>query len=386
MKLAVRVDNSVWSGYGKVSLRYSSGTRPFEARNEHRVHKAGSQLGVDTLYADDMADLNTIVRQFSVDQRTVAYCLLASYVAFAYDTVLTIGEEVTPLIVDLIWPTRWSIGKFLFFFNRYPLLLELILYLYFSLATRPPHNVCKVIYIMDTWSILVFGIAVQMVLALRTYALWNHNRKVLLILCLAIVGVDVVAVWALSGYATPKLLTIYDLPDSNGCFAALPANTIKRATVLYAVLTAFDTLVFALTLTRVLAYFRKDLTPLPRVLLRDGVLYYGIICTMNVTNLAFLVGLSETRWNLLRIMPLAQRMVMAMFSSRIILNLRDLPEPGIQTVVEEVSLYPESSPSAIFDMSIDLGTRTIDLSVAGFGAMLEDERHHLPSRDMYEMS
>jgi Family of unknown function (DUF6533) len=42
-----------------------------------------------------------------------------------YDFLLTLGEEM-----DLVWETRWNLGKVLFFATRYPPLLDAAMLLY----------------------------------------------------------------------------------------------------------------------------------------------------------------------------------------------------------------------------------------------------------------
>ncbi|KAJ3481664.1 hypothetical protein NLI96_g7505 [Meripilus lineatus] len=105
-----------------------------------------------------------------------------------WDYLLTIHLEV-----DYMWPAKWTIVKVLFMSTRYLPLVDLPLALF--LDTHPLISVetCHTLFSVRGWSILT-GISTaensppRVILALRTWAIWERGKRIGYVLVAASIG------------------------------------------------------------------------------------------------------------------------------------------------------------------------------------------------------
>jgi hypothetical protein len=136
------------------------------------------------------------------------------------------------------------------------------------------------------------------VLFLRTYALYNRSRTIVVILSSAVfIQTSVILVRRLTtqlprcsqrlqiavfGF-TQHGETAQGAPAERGCQVALSAETAHRISVPWATLLALDVLVFALTLARTWHTGARD--SLAALVRRDGALYFGAMALANLVNI-----------------------------------------------------------------------------------------------------
>ncbi|KAH8102197.1 hypothetical protein BXZ70DRAFT_59617 [Cristinia sonorae] len=105
------------------------------------------------------------------ESRIRTYLRFASSAVFIYDYLLTLGREIR-----YIWPAEWSIVKVLYILTRYLAFADVALALYYHLKPRLSVTDCKRLTMSSSW-LLVLGIAVaEVILILRTWAVWNRGR------------------------------------------------------------------------------------------------------------------------------------------------------------------------------------------------------------------
>jgi len=109
---------------------------------------------------------------------------VSSFALLVYDYSIVFASEI-----DLIWQSKFSLMKVLYFLSRYPAFFDTFLTIYTS---RAPSVDCWAINAAASWS-TIFGISVaEVILILRTTALWGNSKKVLwgLSLLLAVVVIS----------------------------------------------------------------------------------------------------------------------------------------------------------------------------------------------------
>ncbi|THH04249.1 hypothetical protein EW145_g5664 [Phellinidium pouzarii] len=172
---------------------------------------------------------------------------------------------------------------------------------------------------------LVFIIPVQIILILRTLALWDQKRGILIFLVAAVLATDITIVVSISLITTS--LSFAQRPELRqvlGCFGDLDDLSTSKAIPSWAALMAFDTTVFVLTLIRVESMRRakKDKSRLLNILFRDGIVFYLIMLASSIANLSLYAGLPIRRRGLIvSLIPLL-RTVMSVCTARLLLNLR----------------------------------------------------------------
>ncbi|KAJ7744762.1 hypothetical protein DFH07DRAFT_963607 [Mycena maculata] len=224
-----------------------------------------------TIFLDDI----TVAQ----DQRLRRSIFLAALVVVAYDHILTLGSEVTH-----IWSQPVKRGSAFFLLARYTALLS---------------NFGMVAFFFGDFSAEVFFVGCT--LALRVCAIYGFNRRVFVPLSIAAVITVTLGAWAVVG---PDSTLETSLP---GCHIPISKTQAIResspwslAKVTYSptgVAAAWeaqlicDVIILGLTLRRALTYHRTvglgsgSLLP---IMVRDGAVYFGMMCTVNLANIVML--------------------------------------------------------------------------------------------------
>ncbi|KAI0777638.1 hypothetical protein BD413DRAFT_185303 [Trametes elegans] len=262
-----------------------------------------------------MADLATLLRDalWHMDLlQLIKYAGVASITYIVLDVVETFSDEV-----DLVWPSRLSGMKIIFYINRYLPVFDVSLGVYILLWVRQP-KLCAVL-----WDILVVlypggSFVSEVILMVRTVALWNFNRIVLGIMVLN--GVIIVV-------PTASLVPVYiqglhypseDVLEITRC---VPSISDSIGWVFYMSVIISETTVVSLTILKHHMTRGRDgaLPLLLRTLYRDGMGFYCLMLGISVANLlCMLVAPVEISSAL----QLPHRAIHSTLCSRVLLNLR----------------------------------------------------------------
>ncbi|KAL0573062.1 hypothetical protein V5O48_008903 [Marasmius crinis-equi] len=209
------------------------------------------------------------------------YVELISFTILYYDYVLTFDMEV-----ERFWlRPGWSPSAILFYLNRYLTLLGNVPNLLFSFWTGPfptPDLTtrwtrrCHSLEIYHQFLIAVVQLVISsgfVLLILRAHVLYNSNRVVLIVLSLTAVAMvaNGFAQWAMIGTDSPNPAPSVDV----GCLQNFAPGQGIHIIALWLGVTVLDLMVFVLILRRTLALQRDCPSGLWRVIMRDGVMYFG---------------------------------------------------------------------------------------------------------------
>ncbi|OCB90896.1 hypothetical protein A7U60_g1857 [Sanghuangporus baumii] len=215
---------------------------------------------------------------------------VASFVVLAWDILISLQDEIY-----LIWKAKWTAGKVLYLACRYPILMEAVVWLAYTLDFSASSSFCSVAAYLDGWSTLVFIIPATDIIMATSIALVNKS---------------------LVFKANTLIQPVF------GCDSGLVSLNTTVTTPAWAALMGFDTAIFLLTLTKVIAKIRHGRTPLLTVLVRDGFAYYTFMLATSVGNLIIYTALPATRHGLLNSMLQVLRSTMSITGARILLNVR----------------------------------------------------------------
>ncbi|KAJ7101342.1 hypothetical protein B0H15DRAFT_796164 [Mycena belliarum] len=135
-----------------------------------------------------------------------------------------------------------------------------------------------------------FAVATQtligIMLIIRTYALYDRDRRVLAFMICVSAGVIAVGVWSVLGAPDADPGEKIDvLPFSLGCATSVPFSQRIGLAAAWAGMGVFDCTIFFLTVYRALSKTRAHGIDLFTVLLRDGSIYFGVIVLSNLSNI-----------------------------------------------------------------------------------------------------
>ncbi|KAL4253247.1 hypothetical protein ABKN59_004733 [Abortiporus biennis] len=241
-----------------------------------------------------------------------------------YDCILTFNNEAT-----LIWPTKLNLVKVLFFLTRYMAFIDVTLVLFYQLAPGVSIATCQWAYTASGWFIIAGIIVAEIILVVRTWAIWGRKNYVAIALgiattvfimpCLIIEDIFLRSI---------EFSPVLD-PRIPGCIVS-SGNSIVAVEFILSIV--FETFVLILTLIKGIQHFRiSGSHSFLGILYRDGILFYIYILAISVTNLLVIV---TTPRGLATTLALIQRVLHSCLSSRLLINLKRAGsrDPNISTI------------------------------------------------------
>ncbi|KAF9465347.1 hypothetical protein BDZ94DRAFT_393144 [Collybia nuda] len=253
------------------------------------------------------------ILEIAETRQAIQYLKVASLVVFLHDYFVTFELEV-----EHIWNSNWSTVKIVFLVARYLTFIDVPLILIYSLYSGLTPRGCYIVTSIATWSTVIGVGAAEIILLLRTYALWDRSKRILIFLVLLFIGV-----FTTGGVSTEIFLRSIryaplPLPFMRGCF---PVAASKLLYVDFVVLLVDETTIMLLTLYVGIRRFRHSRSRLVTVLYRDGVLYF--MCLFMIT-LSYAVVLIASPPEYLDLLNTPHRVLHSILSARIVLQVRSI--------------------------------------------------------------
>ncbi|KAG2009419.1 hypothetical protein CC2G_012358 [Coprinopsis cinerea AmutBmut pab1-1] len=206
-------------------------------------------------------------------------CMAASCLTLLiFDYALTFPTEVSA-----VWPSRLlSWGPPLFYVNRYVPICTQVLMLILNVKVHT-QDLCRRIYIIAMWSIIVGVNTAHTVIYLQTCAIWANKRSVvypLLFLLLAKITVSCILnqmQLARSTYVDSYLFN----PPLTGCLV-LSTEFVARWT--YVVVFISEALTIGVTLVKAMQHIRRSNSSWVIQLYRNGILYSLVVVVLSLAN------------------------------------------------------------------------------------------------------
>jgi len=316
--------------------------------------------------------MNHTILQGLSDIQSIRYSHLASATIIIFDHLITIDSEV-----ELIWKSSWSLGKAMFFLNRYYTLVSVIVNTYGLFSPSLTDNFCLTFFRWQGWTGLVSCMISEIILQMRIYALYSLDKRILALMVVCFLGSIGTSAWVM-GSVLSKIHATASHLTSNFEFC-VPHNLSDHFFVFWIPMLAFETLLCGLALFRGYQTFRSSNGPFASgkhivgILIRDSLLYFLVMFATYLTNLLVWIGL---RQSLLEI-PIGFSVALAcVMGNRVIFNVRAL--------ALEQDLLPGQSKKIHVELhtvrtrSISIASSDATLSHSSYGMTLsEHERHRL---------
>ncbi|KAF9007424.1 hypothetical protein BDQ17DRAFT_1422801 [Cyathus striatus] len=253
------------------------------------------------------------------------YMNVASIVLLYYDYLLTFNLEVS-----LIWPSNWGAMKILFLLARYTPFIDSLIVFYHHFAPNISQESCLKAYEANGWMYIAGACFAEIILTLRTWAVWRKDPVVKFGL-----PAFFIAVWVASCVIVAKFLRTLEFahapyPGFRGCLVIGGSSILC---ILWILLMVFNTGTLILMGLRASRTRRLVVTSeLLQTVYRDGITYYIYLFVLSLVNVILVLKLPLDYVNLLSTL---ERVMQSILGCRVILHIR---ERGIRSLGDETFL------------------------------------------------
>jgi len=228
----------------------------------------------------ESADSNIveIISRSTSRRHTVEKLLVSAAMIQLYDWLLTLPQEAR-----YIWRASWNWSKVLYLLTRYIPFASISLQLRNQFAWNPTPDSCKMTLHASTWLALIGFDLAEIVLAVRTYAVWKRDKRVGIGLAL-LVGL----------YQIPNVIVLDDFIRGAG-YVQNPYPEIYRGCaytqarrILFAnwiIFTIGEGVVLGLMIISAVKTHREYRSNLMMVVYRDGIRFYLYIFCATLANI-----------------------------------------------------------------------------------------------------
>ncbi|KAJ6591225.1 hypothetical protein DFH09DRAFT_1139041 [Mycena vulgaris] len=231
-----------------------------------------------------------------------------------FDYSLTLNREIS-----LMWSSKWSLPKILFFLSRYSPVFDVPVLLYYSMVSDLSFEHCAQLQAAASWG-TVFGIAVaEAILVVRTYALSGRRQGILIFFTALLAAAFLTSSVLLELFLQSVTYGPPPSPEIPGCF--LTEGKVVLVVVSFMIVLLNDTIIMSYTLWIGLWNFRHSRNPLIMTFYRDGIVYYIFLCIISAINVATLIQAPKATAQLFNTFL---RVLHSVLSTRIVLHVRDI--------------------------------------------------------------
>ncbi|KIM44057.1 hypothetical protein M413DRAFT_443118 [Hebeloma cylindrosporum] len=258
----------------------------------------------------DQADVVRLVHIM----RLVTYFDVSASTLFVWDYMLTFRMEV-----DLVWKSKWTFMKGLYLFQRYlPFIDTAWLVLYRQTGGNLTRTACWDTYHASGVLMIVGLAASEMILTIRTWAVWNRNRRLSIILPILYALVWGSCFFFLSKFLNSLRSSDPPYPGFKGCFVT---HASKDLNFLWVLLAVWNTMVLMLMLIPAVRTYRSggENGRLFKTVYRDGLIYYLYLFALALANVIVIATLPSQFQEPLTVM---ERVIHSMLASRVLLEIR----------------------------------------------------------------
>ncbi|KAG1809150.1 uncharacterized protein BJ212DRAFT_1484657 [Suillus subaureus] len=190
-----------------------------------------------------------------------------------YDYICSLHEEWT----FLLW-SRWTKVKVLYIIARYVPFLITTVHLYLAVAPDENTNKCQILVYIITSLGLISLTCSECLFVLRTYALWNKS-KILLVAMLSSLFAVTVSSFIIS--FTSIIISYSTGSAIPGCHQSFGSFSFFMP---FTLMFVFQLVLVSLTLVRVIRSWRSARRPLYAILLKHNIFYYACGLFLSAVN------------------------------------------------------------------------------------------------------
>ncbi|KAJ8589407.1 hypothetical protein M405DRAFT_933473 [Rhizopogon salebrosus TDB-379] len=253
-----------------------------------------------------------------IGRQTVAYTGVASAAALLFDFCITFDSEIR-----WTWGRKWGFTRIAFVLSRYlPLVTGVGITVYYTVEAtngRTTNYGLAVLFYSCEYVHFLGAFASEVLLALRTYVLWECDKRFLIVI--SVFGMASLQATTAAILAVAGVNSIQGTPDATYWHRVFEEN--QSASIIYGLLAFYELVLMSLTVYKRFKFNQRDNSPLVATVYRDGVIYMLCIALVSLANCltGFVLPLSYTT-----LLAGPQVLAHSALASRILFNLRATSE------------------------------------------------------------
>jgi len=216
-----------------------------------------------------------------------------------------------------VWFSPWTFVKVLYVLSRYLAFVDVSVMIVYQTRDHKSPRTCQIMYTITAW-VAVFGIMIaEVILVVRTWAIWQRSKRVLhcLILASFIFSVPVIVVEKIF---LDSLRFVADPNQAKGCSVTTGTPIIA---INFTILITFETFLLVFTVLKAVEDYKISNCPgVMSVLYRDGIVFYIYLLAISLINLVVVVA---TPRGLAEMLAIYQHVLHSCFSGKVLINLRE---------------------------------------------------------------
>jgi len=280
----------------------------------------------------------------AVSRKHIVEALFVSAVMILfYDWLLILPQEVKH-----IWRASWNYTKVLYLLTRYIPFASTALMLRSQFASVATPESCRMTLRAVCWLSIVGMDLAEIVLAVRTYAVWNKDKRVGIGLAL-LLGLCQIP----NGIIAERFIQVIDfIPNPypeiyRGCVALSATKLIFVSWVVFAMM---EGVVLALMIISALRTYRKNTSKLLHVIYMEGIRFYLYMFCVTFTNVLITLLLPI---DFVGVGSSIEIVLHSNLACRLMVGLREAAQsPGPRSDVFELSGMPDCDDTVVFARTV----------------------------------
>jgi hypothetical protein len=241
----------------------------------------------------------------------LAYICTSMATFWTYDYVCSLHEEW-----KFLRRSRWTKVKALYIIARYVPFLFIITDIYLNFSPSENSKKCKILVNIYSSLGVISLTCSECFFGLRTYALWNSNRIVLVAMLSALFAIIASFIGICFSAIATSHVTTSVVPGITGCYRS---STSVQFFMPFLLLLVFQLGLFILTLIRVFQTWRTSNGGMHAILVRHNIFYYACGLFLSAVNVLAPVMFSDPAYYSL--LEDLQAFILAILATRMHLHL-----------------------------------------------------------------
>ncbi|KAG2359704.1 hypothetical protein BDR07DRAFT_1462402 [Suillus spraguei] len=243
--------------------------------------------------------------------QVIVYIFTSTVTFWIYDYARSFHEEWSFLL-----RSNWNKVKALYIVTRYVPFILLTAVLYMGLSSNENTDKCRLLSNICSGLVLISCVSSESLFILRTCALWNNNR--ILLVAMLITFLTFIGVSASVTFSTTAASATYatsPVPGITGCYWS---SGSVQLFIPYLLTSAFELGLMILTLIRAIQSWKTNPSHLYIALVKHNIFYYMCGFLLSVANILASLLLDYSYNDILQVL---QFIILAVLATRMHLNL-----------------------------------------------------------------
>jgi len=250
------------------------------------------------------------------DAQIASYGVAGTLTLILYDICVFFADEY-----EVIWKANWSWGKFLYIWSRYGTVCYQISLVMSTQLIGTSLPFCEVVTRLQLWLAITCTLAMEIIQALRTAAIFGHNKRIqrtIYAYCFA----QIIVLTAITIKLSVSAIFI-TLPFKGGSCAFVEVLPKKYLVVLFAIALAYEVVLWVIGSFRIYQIIQGGQSKLAWIIFRDTLMYFPLNSALSLGEFLALLFMPVDHSLLLLVVDGAWLSLMSIAITRMVFHLRE---------------------------------------------------------------